>query len=239
MHDLDRTQLESDFEDSFETDEFEYEPGEYEFEMEEPMNEGEEMELATELLEVTDEAELDQFLGKLIKKASKGVRTFIKSPAGRSIGGILKGVAKQALPIAGKALGTYFGGPVGGMVGGQLGGALGGAVGGQPGGGIDSNQLLTMGRSMFGLELEGLSNEDQEFEVAKRFVRLADTAVKKAITSPSNISPKMVAKNAVIEAAKIHAPGIVSGNISSGSSTRRGRYGKWLRRGNKIILYGV
>jgi len=48
----------------------------------------------------------------------------------------LKLLAEAALPIAGRALGTFVGGPVGGMIGGKLASAVG---------------------RMFGLELEGLS----------------------------------------------------------------------------------
>ncbi|MEJ5199355.1 MAG: hypothetical protein WHX53_10565, partial [Anaerolineae bacterium] len=38
-----------------------------------PFSEVEEMELAAQLLEVTDEAELDQFIGKLFRKAAGAV----------------------------------------------------------------------------------------------------------------------------------------------------------------------
>jgi len=48
-------------------------------------------------------------LGNLIKKVGGAVGKFVKSPVGKAIGGVLKGVAKKALPIAGGALGAYFG----------------------------------------------------------------------------------------------------------------------------------
>ena len=51
-------------------------------------NEMEEMELAAELLEVTDEAELDQFLGKLLKKAGRAVGRSAEKPAGRNARGL-------------------------------------------------------------------------------------------------------------------------------------------------------
>src|SRR5688572_14599842 len=57
-----------------------------------------ESELAQELLEITNEAELEQFLGKLVSSAVKGVGSFMKSGAGRALGGVLKSVAKTALP---------------------------------------------------------------------------------------------------------------------------------------------
>ena len=72
------------------------------------------MELAAQLLEITSEEELDQFLGGLFKKVWRGVKKI-----GKPLGGLLKKVAKVALPIAGTAAGTFFGGPVGGMIGGN------------------------------------------------------------------------------------------------------------------------
>jgi hypothetical protein len=96
--------------EAFESEQFEYEApwGS------EVFSEAELMELAAGLLEVSDEAELDRFLGSLIKKAGQAIGKVVQSPVGKAIGGVLKGVAKQALPIAGTALGTYFGGPPGG-----------------------------------------------------------------------------------------------------------------------------
>ena len=44
----------------------------------------------------------------------------VKSPVGQALGGILKGAARQALPMVGSALGGYFGGPAGAKIGGQL-----------------------------------------------------------------------------------------------------------------------
>src|SRR5262249_44975728 len=72
-----------------------------EYQQESPFSEAEEMELAAELLTVSNEAELEQFLGSLIRKASRAVGGFIKSPIGQALGGALKGVAKQALPMLG------------------------------------------------------------------------------------------------------------------------------------------
>lgn len=49
-----------------------YEAGQYEVELyESPSQESEEMELAAELLEVMSEDELDQFIGKLIKRVGR------------------------------------------------------------------------------------------------------------------------------------------------------------------------
>lgn len=232
MHDIDRTLMEyesgtngyeGEYEGEFD-DEYEYEfEGVYE-EYDEPevFNEEEEMDLAAELLSVTDDEELDQFLGKLIKKGFSKVRKFAKSSTGRALGGLLKGVAKKALPIVGGALGTAIGGPAGGAIGGKLASAA---------------------SRLFELELEGLSPEDQEFEVAKRVVRLAGSAAKKAALAPPQMPPQAAAKAAVIEAAKKHAPGLLRPAPSPAASMVGGpgakRTGRWIRRGSKIILMGV
>jgi len=71
-------------------------------------SETEEMELAAELLGVASEQELDRFLGSLIQRAGRAVGQFVKSPTGQALGGILKGAAKQALPVVGSALGGYL-----------------------------------------------------------------------------------------------------------------------------------
>lgn len=243
MHDIDRTLADSEFEaemeayeGEFETeyeepyDEYEYESeyefeGEYDDEGSSVFDEAEEMELAAELLSVSDDEELEYFLGKLIKRAGRKVKRFVKSKTGRTLGRLLKGAAKKALPIAGKAIGTAFGGPVGGAIGGRL---------------------ASAGGRIFGLELEGLSPEDQEFEVARRVVRLAGDAAKNAAVRPASGSPVKDAKVAVAKAAKKHAPGLVrpikpsvpsGGALSDGVLS--GRSGRWVRRGRKIVLMGV
>ena len=229
MHDIDRTLMEyedeygADYEAEYDDeseyeDEYEYEY-EYEHDMESVFDESEEMELASELLTVSDDEELEYFLGKLIKKAGRRVGKFVKSKAGRALGKVLKGVAKKALPVVGGALGTAIGGPAGGAIGSKLAGAAG---------------------KLFGLELEGLSPEDQEFEVARRVVRLAGNAAKKAAVAPPNANPVAVAKKAVVKAAKTHAPGLIKPiRPTIKPFMGSGRSGRWVRRGRRIVLMGV
>lgn len=221
MHDIDRTQLEM----GWETDEFGYESdqelyGEAEGELYGELggtsgvfNEMDEMELAAQLLEVSDEAELDQFLGSLLSKASSAIGSVMRSPVGNAVGGILKGVAKKALPAAGAAVGDWLAPGVGGKIG---------------------SQLATSAGKLFGLELEGLSAEDQEFEVARRFVRLAGATVENAAQAPPNASPAAVAQNAVAAAAQQHAPGLLN------TATRNGRQRPpaAARNGREVGRYG-
>jgi hypothetical protein len=180
----------------------------------EVFGENELMELAAELLEVTNEQELDHFLGDLIKKAGSAIGTFVRSPVGKAIGGVLKSAAKTALPIAGGALGAYVGGPLGAKLGSSLGSMAGQAL---------------------GLELEGLSQEDREFEATKQFVKFAGETVKNALSAPPNIDPVTAAKAAAAEAARVHAPGLFGG----GSQTGKCHCGKWIRHHGKIVLLGV
>jgi hypothetical protein len=230
MHDIDRTQGEvwgelGEYEQhagSLETFEF-HESGELgEAEGESPFNEVQEMELASELLEINSEAELDQFLGKLIKGATKAVGSFVRSPIGKALGGALKGVAKTALPIAGRALGTMVGGPLGGVVGGKLG---------------------SFASSLFEMELEGLSQEDREFEVAKQFVRMAGTAAQVAARAPTSADPRLAAQRALAAAAQAHgATNVTTATTPSAGAmapNRMRRGGRWVRRGRSIVLFGA
>jgi uncharacterized protein (DUF697 family) len=219
MHDIDRTQLET-WEAEYEGDSYEYEG---ESESEGPFNEVEEMELASELLEIGSEAELDQFLGNLFKKASRAVGSIIKSPVGRSLGGMLKGVAKQVLPLAGGALGSFI--PIPG-VGTAVGTSLGSAA-----------------ANLFEMELEGLSQEDQEFEVARQFVKFAGEAAKQAAQTPPSVPPQEAARSAVTTAAQKYAPGLlrstpVAASAAPGVAARK-RSGRWIRQGRTIILLGA
>lgn len=172
-----------------------------------------EMDLALELLEITTEQELENFLGDLLKKAGGALGKFIKSPIGQAVGGVLKKVAKTALPIAGGAVGTFFGGPIGATIGSKLGSMAGNLIGG---------------------EFEGLSGEDREFEASRQFVRFAGQTIKNALDAGPGADPAAVANAAAVEASRTHAPGLFGDQQPGGS-----RGGRWIRRGNKIILFGV
>ncbi|MBA4148972.1 MAG: hypothetical protein H0X66_12720 [Verrucomicrobia bacterium] len=186
-----------------------------------PFNEVEEMELAAELLEVGDEAELDQFLGRLIKKASRATGGFLKGPLGSTVGGLVKGAIKKALPGLGSSVGNLLAPGMGGSMGGSL--------------AIKAGQML-------GLELEGMSPEDKEFEVAKRLVRLGGASVRNAARPRRGGSPVAIGRNAVARAARRHAPGLIRVrggepmDDSAGCNCGSNKAGRWIRQGGKIIL---
>lgn len=193
--------------------------GEMEIDEETGFSESLEMELAGDLLNINNEQELDMFIGGLIKKAARGVRNFARSSTGRALGGMLKNVARKALPIAGGVIGNFIAPGVGGAIGGKL-GALAG--------------------NLFELELEGLSPEDQEFELAKAYVRFAGNAAKNA----AKLSPNMgsqAASTALNHAAKNFAPGLLSKKQTNSNLTNQNasNQGTWYRKNGSIILEGV
>ena len=183
------------------------------------MSDGQEMELAAEFLDVANEEELEQFLGDLIGGIGSTLGKIVNSPVGKAVGGVLKDVAKTALPIAGGALGTFVGGPIGGMIG---------------------SNLASIAGSALGLELEGLSPEDREFEATRQFIRFAGQTVANALEAAPYADPEAVAHAAAVEAARVHAPGLMDIAGRHERWRHSGHHeGHWVRHGHRIILFGV
>jgi hypothetical protein len=185
------------------------------------LSETEEMELAAQLLELETEEEFENFLGDLISGVANAAGGFINSSTGKALGGLLKGAAKKLLPVAGTALGGFFGGPLGASLGGNIAGKVAGS-----------------------LEMEA---DEMEWEAAKTFVRLAADAVRNAAHAPEGEAPEDTAHQAVSDSAQKHAPVLVAPPVPQplpsapkcpvcGSGHRGGR---WMRRGNQIVLFGV
>jgi hypothetical protein len=248
MHDIDRVRLESDtaFEqwneggfgqaeyEPFQFESFEYADSEAAVfdETDSVFSEADEIDLASELLSVGRDQELDQFLGKVIRRAGQAVGRAIRSPAGQAIGGILKGAARQALPHLVSGLGSGIGGHFGGQRGAQFGGQVAAATG-----------------KLFGLELEGLSGEDQEFEIGRRFIRFAGAAVRNLAKMPPRRDLLAAARAAAIAAAQRYAPGLLRAQVEPEADSEfatglpvtagRSQSGRWLRRGNRIVVLGL
>jgi len=212
MHDIGRTQLEAGMAEFAEFGgEVKAEAG-----LESPLNEIQEMELASELLAIASEDELEQFLGNLFRTVGGAVGRLVRSDTGRALGGILTGAVRQALPVIGRAAGQWIAPGRGGQLGADIASRAG---------------------QLFGLELEGLSQEDKEFEVARQFVRFAGAASKQASLASATAPPGQVARSAVVNAARRYAPGLMP--RLQGRSTRLWpRSGRWVRRGRTIVLYG-
>jgi hypothetical protein len=145
-----------------------------------PFTDAEEMELALELLEVTSEAELEQFLGNLFKKAWRGIKRVGSKVIG-PLGGLLKTVAKKALPFVATAAGTFFGGPVGGAIGGKLGSLVGQAL---------------------EVEAAGMAGTDRDLEKCRQFVRMAGQAASVAASAPPGANPVALAQKVLEDSAR-------------------------------------
>lgn len=236
MHDLDRTlgrtHMENEglfeftseaeaagaYENENENFEFQGENENFEFQAEQPevFNEAQVNEFAAELLSVANQQELNNFLGGLMRTVDRAIST----PLGRQVGGMLRSAARTALPVVGSAIGNAI---VPG---------LGGAVGGK---------LASMAGSMFGLETEGMTQEDRQYEVAKQFVRFGGDATQKAVALAKGGTPiAAAAKAAFQQAAERFVPGLVTNPSLSTTPPTRPRFphkGAWVRHGNKIVIH--
>lgn len=219
------------------------------------MNEALEMELVQELLEITNEAELEEFLGKLVRSVGKAASGFIRSPIGKALGGVLRNVAKTALPMVGSAIGSFVAPGIGTAIGGKLGSMAGGL--------LEVNELETMGES------------EAEFEAARRYVQWARGTTRNALRTPRGVDPRTAVRAAAVTSARRYAPALLNANRPSGWRSRRPNRaanvynlpaadpwagagssdpnddwaapsaapgdgaGRWVRRGSRIILFDV
>lgn len=183
-----------------------------------PSGEASEFELTAELLEITSEAELEGFLGSLISSAGRALSGFANSATGQALGGILKSAARSALPQIGRIAGDAVGmGAAGAKAGQWLGNRF---------------------------EMEGLSAEDREFEVARSYVRFAQDAARQAFEAEGSAPAAAVAQQAAAAAAQRHMPALAprlqaarpagGGHGFSGAAS-----GTWIRRGNRIVILGL
>jgi hypothetical protein len=84
---------------------------------------------------------------------------------------------------------------------------------------------------VFGLELEGLSAEDQAFELARHFVRFASEAARQTGRAVDAGSPQAVARRAASAAARSLAPGLLAPPAGDARPA-----GTWFRRGRQFIV---
>lgn len=191
----------------------------YEWETGSGMTVEQEVTAAAELMNVQSEAELDQFIGRLIKRVAR----VLPIPNPVPFLGALRKVASRALPTL---AGTVLGGPLGGIVGGMAGKAL-------------------------GLEVQGMTQDEQNFELARQFIRFAnDSARRVATLSRGNprAHPLDIARNAMFQAAERYAPHLLGEQYETSSPATAApvlppataaRRGVWVRRGRVIVIYGA
>ncbi len=199
--------------------------GEFEYEGEAPwaregeaegeglFTEAEEIALAAELLSVSNEAELEQFLGNLwsgIKKVGSVVGQAVKP-----FGGVLRAVAKTALPFVGGALGSFI--PIPG-VGTAVGTALGSAL-----------------SSALELEYGEMELEDREFEMARSFVRIAGTAAQEFEQPANEASMTAAVQAALASAAQQHLRHFRPQATRAAAPMS----GRWLRQGKTLVVVGA
>lgn len=170
-------------------------------------------ELVNELLSVTNEYELENFLGNVWNAAKR----LYNSPQGQAIKKDFvagaKSFGKKMLPGIGRNIGSYIGGSTGANIGGSLANAA-------------SNWLF---------------NEVGEAEAVDylRVVRKAAKYLNKALSEGATGAPRAMVTQAINQAAR---PVLAKRRAQStagynGSSSKK--QGKWFRQGNQLILQGA
>jgi hypothetical protein len=168
-----------------------------------------ELTAAAELLEVASEAELNGFLSTLMGKGAAMGRAVLATPQGRALRRALARGLQQAAHIALPLPARGIAGPV-----------------------IDalsrsSDEEMQRCARIFGLELEGLSPEDEEFELARRFVHYATTTGREAarLLSRAPALPLSAVHDAALTAlaqgARRCAPGLLAHCPKCGRSHRQ------------------
>jgi len=167
-----------------------------------------EAEYATRLLEVSSEEELERFLSGIVNtvgRAVQGIRGAVNSPQGRAFVDAVTPLARAALPAVGGAIGSAIAPGIGTQIGRTLGSAA---------------------SSLFETESAGLNQEQEEFEVARRFVRLASAAARDVATAPADAPPELVGESAIFREARHHAPPLFNRALRSISPFARRYYGR-------------
>jgi hypothetical protein len=167
-----------------------------------------EAEYAARLLEVSSEEELGRVLGGIVNtvgRAVQGVRGAVNSPQGRAFINAVTPLARAALPAVGGAIGSAIAPGVGTQIGRTLGSAA---------------------SSLFETESAGLNPEQEQFEVARRFVRLASAAARDVAMAPAGAPPELVGESAIFRAARHFARPLYNRGLRSISPFARRYYGR-------------
>lgn len=177
-----------------------------------------EMEMAYELLNTENEAELNHFLGGLVKKAWSGVKSLYNSPAGQALKGQIianaKSLGRRALPSLANKVGRYVGGDTGAQLG---------------------DRFSNWATNRYLNEYETGEPSEQDVAAARGIVRMTDQAARQVadmVQSGQSVG-RQAGREAVLANAG-HLQGAAHGNHTSAKQS-----GTWHRRGNKIILSGI
>ena len=142
--------------------------------------------LAAELLNVVNESEFLHVLDRIAAETARAGGRPLPPATARALLAILRQTAERTLPTLTLALGE------------------------DPGTSAATPVAQTAAR-VFGLEAEGMSAEDRDFEIARQFVRFAQAALAHAGTTGG-------AADAVARAAREFAPGLVTPRRTAGGS---------------------
>lgn len=256
MHNFDRTQLDTDFDEdeAFEAESFEAFDDDDEFNDDETdgfdeseheafaddmpddrvpggmvFSETEEAELAAELLELAgDDEEMEEFFLRGLRKAFKRVRRGARRVL-KKTKGVRRRVRRRLTRRLKKGLRRVAKTALRGAgtaAGTFFGGPVGAAVGGRVGNAV-GNAL--------GLELEGLSPEDKDFAVARQIVRMTGDAMAEAMAIDDDLDDDEAGDQALRAVIRRHAPSAKASKSRPSGATS----GRWVRRGSKIVLMGV
>lgn len=151
------------------------------------LDESQEIELSAALLEVVNHEQLDCLLRRVVEEADVVIGALLAPSVKQALVDLLTHVLGQITSATNRRTVTITGASLGKRIGAAL-AALAGQV--------------------LGIELEGLSPEDREFEAGKQFIRFGAETARNAIEGASGTSPADLAHAAAVEAAQIFAPGL-------------------------------
>lgn len=158
-----------------------------------------------DLLDVADDAELDELLRDLVAAVAAAGRMPLGAALGQALVAELKRAARPLMPIRSNGAGAA--------------------------------DLKTRAARIFGMELEGLSPEDKEFEVARQFVRLCIDAVGNAAAMARGGAARAVAGAALRQAARRYAPGLLRPQgLAAPAAPGAPSQGRWRREGGRIVV---
>jgi hypothetical protein len=187
------------------------------------LTEAQELALAAEVLEVSNQEELEQFLGDLWDATKTAASDAYNSSVVQAAIPGLKAVGAAVLPRAAGWLADRY----------------------APGtGGIASAGVQTAVDQWLKEELEGLSGEDREFETARRYVRFVNDVFRRVTQVPDRVPAPLAAQTVVRDAAREHVPGLVpflvqirDGRVPSGDlGVEAPAGGSWTRQGSSIVI---
>jgi len=187
------------------------------------LTESEATDLAQQLMNISTEAEMEEFLGNLFKKVKRGLKK-VGRVALPIAANLLKkhgaSLLKRALPLVGSAVGSVIPG-AGTVVGGALGGAL--------------SQMIPG-------EMESYSSDyEAKLDLSKRLVQtVANAAVQAARDPNAGFDAGGAAKQALAQQVEANLTPAIRQKLAAGGGRRqRATSGQWVRKGNQIILIGV